>query len=127
MSEQAVVFKRTKLNANGSAEYRQEGSTISFRCSEAMFNGEAPAEIRVICPTLAPPDPKRLEREKAKEEREAKRAEKQQARDAKKAAREQAREAKKAAREQALADKKAKIEEARKKKAAEKQSAGATQ
>ncbi len=54
-----TVFKRHKLSENGFAEYRQPGSTVSFRCSEGMWDGEAPLEIHVTAPNLAPvPEPK---------------------------------------------------------------------
>ena len=54
-----TVFKRHKLNENGSAEYRQPGSTVSLRCSEGLWDGEAPLEIHVTASNLAAvPEPK---------------------------------------------------------------------
>jgi hypothetical protein len=50
-----ALFKRWKLNEKtGAAEYRQEGSTVSMRCSEGLWDGEAPMEIHVTAPNLAP-------------------------------------------------------------------------
>lgn len=42
-----VLFKRYKLKPNGAAEYRQEGSTSTFRCDNGMFDGEAPMELQI--------------------------------------------------------------------------------
>src|SRR5438045_285620 len=48
-----TTFTRYKLNDNGSSEYRQEGSTVSFRCSEGMFEGKAPDSLSVELPSGA--------------------------------------------------------------------------
>jgi hypothetical protein len=54
-----AVFKLWKLTDKGTAEYRQEGSTVSFRCTaEGMFDGDAPKEIQVIAANLAAVEPK---------------------------------------------------------------------
>lgn len=54
-----AIFKRYKLTDKGTAEYRQDGTTISFRCSAGMWDGEAPMEIEVTAPNLAPVEPPR--------------------------------------------------------------------
>jgi colicin import membrane protein len=86
-----ATFKRYKVNENGSAEYRQDGSTISFRCSADMFDGKAPESIVVALPegaAFAAVNSAKLEAEKKRKEREdlkAKKAKKKAADDKAKA------------------------------------------
>jgi hypothetical protein len=75
MKERHVAkFLKHKVNENGSAEFRQEGSTTTFRCGAGMFDGPAPDSIEITAPNLAAPDSKRLEALKAKEEKAAAKA-----------------------------------------------------
>jgi hypothetical protein len=69
-----AVFKLWKLTDGGVAEYRQEGSKVSLRCTaDGMFDGDAPKEIHVTAANLAAvPEPKAKAEKPAKESKEPK-------------------------------------------------------
>lgn len=103
-----AIFKQHKVNAkgkgSGTVEFRQEGSTLSFRCSRDMFEGDVPDSIEVNGGTISAPNAKADSKKAQKAAAKAEAAAKKEAEKAEKAA---AKEAKKAAAAEAKAEKEA--------------------